>query len=87
MAQRRLKIVALAQHLATTGETCPLLLDVVTAQADGERTAEILDLLLKLGAERQVVLFTQEDAVLRWARDHLDSDRHRIRELAPLAAR
>jgi uncharacterized protein YhaN len=79
--------VALAQHLATSGETCPLLLDGVTAQADGERTTEILDLLLKLGAERQVVLFTQEDAVLRWAREHLDGDRHRVRELAPLPAR
>jgi AAA domain len=76
--------VALAQHLAATGETCPLLLDGVTAQADGERATEILDLLLKLGGERQVVLFTQEDAVLRWAREHLDGDRHRVRELAPL---
>ena len=53
--------VALAQHLAATGETCPLLLDGVTAQADGERTPEILDLLLKLGDQRQVVLSTQEE--------------------------
>ena len=59
--------VALAQHLATTGETCPLLLDGVTAQSDDERTREILDLLLRLAAERQVVLFTQEETVLRWA--------------------
>ncbi len=78
--------VALAQHLAATGETCPLLLDGVTAQADGQRTTEILDLLLTLAAERQVVLFTHEDAVLRWAREHLDGDRHRVRELAPLPA-
>jgi uncharacterized protein YhaN len=78
--------VALAQHLATTGETCPLLLDGVTAQADEERTKEILDLLLRLAAERQVVLFTQEETVLRWARDHLDGDRHRVRELARLPA-
>ena len=63
--------VALAQHLATTGETCPLLLDGVTAQSDDERTQEILDLLLRLAAERQVVLFTQEESVLRWAREHL----------------
>ena len=63
--------VALAQHLATTGETCPLLLDGVTAQSDDERTREILDLLLRLAAERQVVLFTQEETVLRWAREHL----------------
>jgi uncharacterized protein YhaN len=76
--------VAMAQHLATTGETCPLLLDGVTAQADRERRAEILDLLLKLAAERQVVLFTQEQAVLEWAREHLDGDRHRVRELAAL---
>jgi len=87
--------VALAQHLATTGETCPLLLDGVTAHSDDERTREILDLLLRLAAERQVVLFTQEESVLRWAREHLgtggaagtngtDGDRHRIRELTPL---
>ena len=73
--------VALAQHLATTGETCPLLLDGVTAQSDDERTREILDLLLRLAAERQVVLFTQEEAVLRWAREHVDGDRHFVREL------
>jgi len=76
--------VALAQHLATTGETCPLLLDGVTAQSDDERTREILDLLLRLAAERQVVLFTQEETVLRWAREHLDGDRHRVRELTRL---
>lgn len=80
--------VALAQHLATTGETCPLLLDGVTAHSDEQRTREILDLLLRLAAERQVVLFTQEESVLRWAREHLgsgsDSDRHRVRELTPL---
>ena len=76
--------VALAQHLATTGETCPLLLDGVTAQSDDERTQEILDLLLRLAAERQVVLFTQEESVLRWAREHLDGDRHRVRELTRL---
>lgn len=78
--------MALAQHLAATGETCPLLLDGVTAQADAERTTDMLELLLKLGEERQIVLFTQEEAVLRWARAHLDGDRHRVRELAPLPA-
>ena len=76
--------MALAQHLATTGETCPLLLDGVTAQSDDERTREILDLLLRLAAERQVVLFTQEETVLRWAREHMDGDRHLVRELTRL---
>ena len=77
--------VALAQHLAATGETCPLLLDGVTAQADGERSREILDLLLKLAAERQVVLFTQEeDRAGAGPASNLDGDRHRVRELTRL---
>lgn len=40
--------VALAQHLATAGEQCPLLLDDVAAQADPDRAREILELLLRL---------------------------------------
>jgi uncharacterized protein YhaN len=77
---------ALAQHLAVTGETCPLLLDDVTVQADDVRTSAILDLLLQLSEHRQVVLFAQESAVLDWARTHLDDDRHALRQLTPVAA-
>jgi DNA repair exonuclease SbcCD ATPase subunit len=64
--------VALAQHLTTTGEKCPLLLDDVTVQADDDRTREVLDLLLRLSADRQVVLFAQEPIVAEWAQEHLD---------------
>ncbi|WNV83755.1 AAA family ATPase [Umezawaea sp. Da 62-37] len=77
---------ALAEHLSTTGETCPLLLDDITVQADDGRTTAILDLLLKLATERQVVLFAQETAVLDWAREHLDGGHDALRELTRIPA-
>lgn len=76
--------VALAQHL-TSGESCPLLLDDVTVQADVERTDAVLDLLLRLSEQRQVVLFAQEPAVAAWAREHLIGDRHALREMTRIA--
>ena len=79
--------VALAHHLATTGEACPLLLDDVTVQADETRTREILDVLLELSHERQVIVFAQEPAVADWAREHLrGSDEHALRELTQIPA-
>ncbi len=74
--------VAMAQHLVTTGETAPLLLDEVTAQADNEREREILDMLLALASDRQLVLFTHDDAVLGWAEAHLHGERHRVIRLS-----
>ncbi len=47
--------VALAQHLATTGETCPLLLDGVTAQSDDERTRELARDTLRFATDLQRV--------------------------------
>ena len=58
---------AMAQQLVTTGETAPLLLDEVTAQADAERKVQLLDVLHELSAERQIVLFTHDDDVAAWA--------------------
>jgi exonuclease SbcC len=75
--------VALAQHLAT--EPCPLLLDDVTVQADDARTRAVLDLLLRLSADRQIVLFAQESAVVEWANEHL-GERDVLHELSPVAA-
>ncbi|HEX6344761.1 AAA family ATPase [Umezawaea sp.] len=75
---------ALADHLTAPGETCPLLLDDITVQADDSRTTAILDLLLALSADRQVVLFAQESSVLSWARGHLDGDRNALRELTQI---
>jgi recombinational DNA repair ATPase RecF len=70
--------LAMAQHLVTTPESAPMLLDEVTAQADADRRRAILDMLQALAAERQLVLFTHDDAVLDWAEDHLRGDNHRV---------
>lgn len=66
--------VALAEQLTARGEVCPLILDDVTVQCDTVRTQRILELLHEASRERQVILFTQEDAVLRWAETELDSE-------------
>lgn len=74
----------LAEFIATTIETAPLILDDVTVQCDSTRTVAILDMLLELSEERQVVLFSQEQEVLDWARAHIAGDRDALMEL-PLA--
>jgi uncharacterized protein YhaN len=63
--------IALAMHLSKADETVPLVLDDVTVQSDPERTRAILELLHRLSTERQVVLFTQEPAVVQWATENL----------------
>jgi hypothetical protein len=63
--------VALAEHLITTGEPAPLILDDPTVQADSARTVAIMDLLHQLSIERQVIVFTQEDEGVAWAQQHL----------------
>ncbi len=70
--------VAMAQHLVTTDETAPLLLDEVTAQADPERRAGLLRVLHELSRERQVILFSHDDAVAAWAERSLDPARDRL---------
>jgi DNA repair protein SbcC/Rad50 len=72
---------AMAQHLVTTGETAPFLLDEVTAQADERRKAAMLDALHAMSRERQVILFTHDRDVVEWARLHLDGERDRLVEL------
>jgi hypothetical protein len=67
--------VAMAEHLVTNGETAPLLLDEVTVQSDQERKRQLLDVLHRLSAERQVILFTHDDDVLAWADRRLDGER------------
>lgn len=74
--------VAMAQHLVTTGETAPLLLDEVTAQADGERRAGLLRVLHELSRERQVVLYSHDEAVADWAASALVTPRDRLVRLS-----
>ena len=74
--------LALAQHLATTGESAPIILDDVTVQSDTQRTVGILDLLHELSVDRQVILFSQEDEVLSWADQHLAPPNDRLVRLS-----
>ncbi len=77
--------VAMAQQLATTGETAPLLLDEVTVQADAERKQQLLGVLHELSAERQIILFTHDDDVIGWAARALDGSRDRLVQLRAAA--
>jgi hypothetical protein len=78
--------IALSDHLTKHHDTCPLILDDATVHADHARTRDILDLLLKIAAHRQIILFTQEEQVAAWAREHLSPPDHTIRTLHPLPA-
>ena len=63
-----------------------MLLDDVTVHADAGRVPALLELLREAADERQIVLFTQQEQVLAWARQHLDDPRHGLRELTPVPA-
>jgi DNA repair exonuclease SbcCD ATPase subunit len=80
--------VAMAKHLVTTGETAPLILDEVTAQADDSRREALLGVLHELSRERQVIVFTHDPWFAEWAGDHLDPARDIVIALAgrPAAA-
>jgi uncharacterized protein YhaN len=78
--------VALAEQLVKPGESCPLLFDDVTVHADHDRTEHVLRLLLGVADRHQVVLFTQQEQVRRWAQEHLDGRRHVLRELTTVAS-
>jgi ABC-type lipoprotein export system ATPase subunit len=75
----------MAEHLVITAERAPLLLDEVTAQADGARKRELLDVLHRLSQDRQVILFTHDDEVLAWADASLRGPQDALVRLEPLA--
>jgi DNA repair protein SbcC/Rad50 len=70
--------VAMAEHLVTTDERAPLILDEVTAQSDAERKVQLLEVLHRLSEERQVVLFTHDDDVVAWAEQALQAPQDRL---------
>jgi len=79
--------VAMAEHLVTTDERAPLLLDEVTAQSDPERKRRILDVLHALSADRQVILFSHDAEVVDWASQALVAPRDRlVRLIAPTSS-
>jgi hypothetical protein len=73
--------VALVELLTAGYDSCPLLLDDITVHADPERTDYMLELLLELAAQRQIVLFAQQDQVRAWASVRLDGSRDALIEL------
>ncbi len=75
----------MAQQLATTGETAPLMLDEPTAQADADRKRRLLEVLHELSAERQIILFTHDDDVIDWAAGALVDGRDRLVRLGASA--
>lgn len=60
--------LVLSQVLSAAHEMCPVLLDDPTVHADASRKKEILDYLLEASREHQVIVFSQEQEVLDWAR-------------------
>jgi hypothetical protein len=79
----------MAQHLTVPGEVCPLILDDVTVHCDAQRQVAMLCALHQLSAERQVIVFTQEDNVFQWAKQQLTTPRDGVISLPapkPLAA-
>ena len=73
--------LALARHLTKPEEACPLLLDDALSGCDATRAAAALDTLLAIAEETQVVLFTHDEDVRRWADRHLEGPRHGLIEL------
>jgi len=74
--------LALARHLVTGGEVCPLILDDALAACDADRKHAVLDTLQAVSAENQVILFTHEEDVRAWARQRLSDPRDSLTELS-----
>lgn len=70
--------VAMAQHLVTTDETAPMILDEVTAQCDAERKRQLLEVLHAVSTERQVIMFSHDAEVADWADRELVGPRDRL---------
>jgi hypothetical protein len=62
--------MTLADRLTRRGEVSPIILDDVLVQCDKQRKIALLDVLLTMSRTRQVILLTQEDEVLQWAREN-----------------
>ena len=74
--------LALARHLVTGAEVCPLILDDALAACDADRKHAVLDTLHAVSAENQVILFTHEEDVRAWARQRLSEPRDSLTELS-----
>ena len=71
--------VALVESV--TKESCPILLDDVTVHSDRGRTHGMMNALKAAAEDHQVIVFSQEEEVLNWAREQLDEPLHGLIEL------
>jgi uncharacterized protein YhaN len=73
----------MTEHLTKPSEVCPLILDDIAIQSDFRRKEKILAILKAVSETRQVIMFTQEEAVYLWARENFSEPESRIIELDP----
>ena len=76
--------LVMAQTLSDAHEKCPMLLDDPTVHADAERKTRILEYLREASRDRQVIVFSQEEAVAEWARANLEAPSDKLVQLPPL---
>jgi hypothetical protein len=75
--------MALVAFLTKPGEVSPLIFDDVTVQTDSIRTEAVLNLLYEMSGTRQVIVFSQEEDVRRWAEKHLvNEERYKMIRLS-----
>lgn len=67
--------VVLTERLVAKGESCPVLLDDVLVHCDRTRKQALLDVIKAVSTTRQVILFTQEEEVWRWAETNQPPDK------------
>jgi uncharacterized protein YhaN len=74
--------LAVTRLLSENGEPLPLLLDDPFVHFDQQRLENVLSLLKELSKETQVVIFSKEGAILRWARQYIPEGERHIFEMA-----
>jgi hypothetical protein len=66
--------IALGQHLAGDAPQGPLLVDDITSSADTERIRRLLEIMRRISAQRQVVVFAHQSQVRNWALRQIGRD-------------
>ena len=73
--------LTLTRHLGKPEEPCPLILDDPVGASDASRRSVLLETLLTISEECQVILFTHDVDVRKWAEQSLIGSRHQLEQL------
>lgn len=74
--------MGLAQHMSAIGEPVPLVLDDPFVDLDERRLGRMLEFILRTAERTQVLLFTKDAGILRWAELRMaGEDRHLLQFL------